>query len=169
MVCKYARFVIHYRNGLTVVEERETKSFWDDLPDKEYIHAIGLLFDPIPLNLVIEEEGKKMQVRYSAPEHSLKGSSRWQRSWFQYKRKTSTVARNIKEPSKVVSLLTGMIVDKQGSCVCMEVLPSMSVRTFFTTIHSLGLNLELFGIDLEEVNEPYMDDYSLVVLSEIED
>lgn len=53
MGLSYVRFVVHYRDGKTVIEDRNIPkgepSTWDLLEDKHDIIAVGVRYDPIPM------------------------------------------------------------------------------------------------------------------------
>jgi len=151
MGCSFARFVVHYRNGETVVEDRNDKHCWDNL-NKDDISAIGVLYDPLILN----ERGKDdRQLRLSDIPKSLvlKGSKRHNYRFFQFKTVDFQLGKSKDRNSgrHEINLTIGMVVDKEGHCIVLEALPDVNIRTYYTTVHSLRLNLELFEIDLDSI------------------
>lgn len=145
MKYKKAKFVIHYRDGQTYVENRNDPYSWDNRPIKP-ISALGILQDPIPIDKTDLETGRK--IRVTPNEHTLKGSFKKQFGFFQYKH--ASLIMQSGQKGKTHALTVGMVVNKKGDCVCMTIRHG-SVYTYFADVHSLTLNLELFGIKLEEL------------------
>ena len=152
MPCKFARFVVYYKNGETVVEDRTDGGFWDNLPSKENIIAMGILYDPLILN---ERDQDDKQLRLSNIPQSLilKGSKRHNYRFFQFKTIDLQVGKSkIRNSGRhEVNLTIGMVVDKEGHCIVLEAMPEVNIKTYYTTVHSLRLNLKLFEIKLEEI------------------
>lgn len=151
MGCSFACFVVFYKDGTTVVEDRSKGDFWDKLP-KDNIAAMGIKYDPLLLNEK-DKDGKQLRIT-NIPQHLiLKGSQRYNYRFFQYKTVDMQVG-----PSKVrkagrheINLTIGMVVDKEGHCIVLEAMPNVVIRTYYTTVHSLNLNLDLFEINLNEI------------------
>ena len=152
MVCSFARFVVFYKDGETVVEDRRINDFWDLLPDKENIAAMGIQYDPLILN---ERDQHGNQLRLSnIPQHLiLKGSRRHNYRFFQYKTVDMQVgnSKDRKAGRHEINLTIGMVVDKEGHCIVLEAMPGVVIRTYYTTVYSLSLNLDLFEINLNEI------------------
>jgi len=152
MVCTFARFVVHYRNGETVVEDRNDKYCWDNLI-KDDISAIGVLYDPLILN-ERDKEGKQLRLSDIPQSLVLRGSKRHNYRFFQFKTVDIQLGKTKERRSgrHEVNLTIGMVVDKEGHCIVLEALPGVNVRTYYTTVHSIRLNLDLFEINLEEIS-----------------
>ncbi len=150
MPCSFARFVVHYRDGNTIVEDRSQKYCWDNLP-KDDIIAMGILYDPLLLN-ERDYEGKQFRIT-NIPQHLiLKGSKNHNYRFFQYKTvEMRTASKKSPGGRYEVNLTIGMVVDKQGHCVVLEAMPGVVIRTYYTTVHHLRLNLDLFEINLNEI------------------
>lgn len=152
MPCSFARFVVYFKDGETVVEDRRISDFWDLLPDKENIIAMGIQYDPLILN---ERDQHGNQLRLSnVPQHLiLKGSKRHNYRFFQYKTADMQVgnSKDRKAGRHEINLTIGMVVDKEGHCIVLEAMPGVVIRTYYTTVYSLGLNLDLFDINLNEI------------------
>ena len=151
MPCTFARFVVFYKDGKTVVEDRSKGDCWDNLI-KEDIAAIGILYDPLVLN-ERDENGKQFRLPNIPKQLIIKGSKKYNYRFFQYKTVDVQVG-NSKERRAgrhEVNLTIGMVVDKEGHCIVLEAMPGVIIRTYYTTVHSLRLNLDLFEINLEEV------------------
>ena len=151
MVCTFARFVVHYRNGETVVEDRTDNKCWDNLI-KDDISAIGVLYDPLILN-ERDKDGKQLRLSDIPQSLVLRGSKRHNYRFFQFKTVDLQLGKTKERRSgrHEVNLTIGMVVDKEGHCIVLEALPNVNVRTYYTTVHSIRLNLELFEIDLNEI------------------
>lgn len=155
MVCSFARFVIHYRDGTTLVEDRKNPYSWDKAP-KENISALGILFDPGVIhvdNKVVRSDGNIL--RYPFDENTLRGSKKYKYGFFQYKDilfATSKVGK-FSSGRNELGLVIGIVLDKEGHCICMQGKPNRNISVFYTTVHSLGLGLELQGIKLEECGQ----------------
>jgi hypothetical protein len=155
MVCTFARFVIHYKNGETLIEDRKDSYCWDNA-SKKNISALGILFDPVLIfdvgspkdkpKPILDSTGK--QVRITLPEMTLKGSSRYQYQFFQQKEGILILQKG--EKQQTVALQIGMVIDSHGHCIVMQGKPYGQIKNFYTTVHSLGLNLDHFEIDLEK-------------------
>ena len=152
MVCTFARFVVHYKDGKTIVEDRKIPDFWDRL-NKENIAALGIQYDPLILN---EKDQNGNQLRLTnIPQHLiLKGSKQHNYRFFQYKTVDMQVGKSKERRSgrHEINLTIGMVVDKEGHCVVLEAFPDVVIRSYYTTVYSLGLNLELFEIVLNEIS-----------------
>lgn len=153
MGCSFARFVIFYKNGETIAEDRKIEDFWDLLPNKKNIAAMGIKYDPIMLNQK-DEYGNQLRLCDVPKYLILKGSKRHNYRFFQYKTVDMQVGQSKERRSgrHEVNLTIGMVVDKEGHCIVLEAMPNIVIRTYYTTIYSLGLNLDLFEIDLNEIN-----------------
>ncbi len=150
--CSFARFVVHYKNGETVVEDKRIHDFWDRIP-KENIAALGVQYEPLILD-ERDQYGKQLRLT-NIPQHLiLKGSKRHNYRFFQYKTADMQVGASKERRSgrHEVNLTIGMVVDKEGHCIVLEAFPDVVIRTYYTTVHSLGLNLELFEIDLNKIS-----------------
>lgn len=152
MTCSFARFVVFYKNGETVVEDKRIPNFWDLLPNKENIAAMGIQYDPLILN-ERDQHGNQLRLT-NVPQHLiLKGSKRHNYRFFQYKTAEMQVGNSRKREAgrHEINLTIGMVVDKEGHCVILEAMPDVVIRTYYTTVHSLKLNLDLFEINLNEI------------------
>ena len=152
MPCSFARFVVHYRNGETVVEDRSKGDFWDTLPNKRNIIAMGILYDALILN-ERDSDGKQLRLSNIPKKLILKGSKRHNYQFFQFKTVNLQIgaSKEHKSGRRETNLTIGMVVDKEGHCIVLEAMPNVGIRTYYTTTHSLRLNLELFEIDLNEI------------------
>jgi hypothetical protein len=139
---------VHYKNGETVVEDRTDSYFWDKLPNKENIIAMGILYDALVLDEK-DKDGKRLRLTNIPQSLVLKGSNRHNYRFFQFKTVDFHVGKI--HGKKEINLTIGMITDKEGHCIIMEALPDVNIKTYYTTVHSLRLNLELFDIKLEEI------------------
>ena len=81
MPCSFARFVVHYRNGETVVEDRSKGDFWDTLPNKKNIIAMGILYDALILN-ERDSNGKQLRLSNIPKKLILKGSKQHNYQFF---------------------------------------------------------------------------------------
>ena len=153
MPCSFARFVVHYKNGKTVVEDRTDSYFWDNLPNKENITAMGILYDPLILN-ERTQDGKQLRLTDIPQSLILKGSKRHNYRFFQFKTIDLQVGASQDQGSGryEVNLTIGMVIDKEGHCVVLEAMRDINIKIYYTTVRSLGLNLDLFEIDLNEIN-----------------
>lgn len=152
MPCSFARFVVFYKNGETVVEDKRIDDFWDLLPDKENIAAMGIQYDPLLLD-ERDQFGKPLRLS-NVPQHLiLKGSNRHNYRFFQFKTADMQVGKSKTRRSGKhdINLTIGMVVDKEGHCVVLEAMPDVVIRTYYTTVQSLRLNLDLFEINLNEI------------------
>ena len=151
MPCTFARFVVHYKNGETIVEDKNKGDCWDNLI-KENIAAIGILYDPLVLN-ERDENGKHFRLPNIPKQLILKGSKRHNYQFFQFKTVDIQLGASKERRSgrHEVNLTIGMVVDKEGHCIVLEAMPHVVIRTYYTTVYSLCLNLELFEINLDEI------------------
>lgn len=152
MPCSFARFVVYYKDGKTVVEDRSDNNCWDNLI-KDDIAAIGVLYDPLILNEK-DKNGKQLRISNIPQQLIIKGSKRHNYRFFQFKTVDMQLG-NSKERRAgrhEVNLTIGMVVDKEGHCIVLEAMPGVVIRTYYTTVHSLRLNLDLFEINLEEID-----------------
>ena len=152
MPCSFARFVVFYKDGTTVVEDRSKGDCWDALPNKNNIIAMGILYDPMVLN-ERDSNGKQLRISNLPQQLVLKGSKRHNYKFFQYKTVDMQLGKSKERNSgrHEVNLTVGMVVDKEGHCMVLEALPNVVIRTYYTTVYSLRLNLELFEINLKEI------------------
>lgn len=152
MSCSFARFVVFYKDGETVVEDRTDGAYWDNLPNKENIAAMGILYDPLILNEV-DQDGKRLRLPNIPQSLILKGSQRHNYRFFQFKTVVMQVGNSRGQQSgrHEVNLTIGMVIDKEGHCIVLEAMPGVIIRIYYTTIHSLRLNLDLFEINLNEI------------------
>jgi len=135
MTCPFARFVVHYKDGTTIVEDRSKKSHWDEI-SKQNISALGILYDPIPIG---ERDADGKPIRIRLPEYVLKGSKKYNYRFFQLKDKVLGPAKYGKEGT-VLGLVIGMITDSDGHCVVMWGTKDGTIKTAFTTVHSLTID-----------------------------
>lgn len=152
MPCSFARFVVFYKNGKTVVEDRSKSDCWDSMPNKNNIIALGILYDPLVLN-ERDEDGKQLRISNLPQQLILKGSKRHNYQFFQFKTVDMQIgnSKDRKAGRHEVNLTVGMVVDKMGHCIVLEAMPNVIIRTYYTTIYSLRLNLDLFKINLNEI------------------
>jgi len=152
MPCTFARFVVHYKNGETVVEDRTNGGFWDNLPNKEDIIAMGILYDPLILN-GRDQDGNQLRLSDIPQSLILKGSKKHNYRFFQFKTVDLQLGKtkNRNSGRHEVNLTIGMVVDKEGHCIVLEAMSGVNIKTYYTTVHSLRLGLELFEIKLEEI------------------
>lgn len=152
MPCSFARFVVHYKDGTTVVEDRSKKDCWDAL-SKENIAALGVLYDPLVLN-ERDANGKQLRISNLPQQLILKGSKRHNYRFFQFKTVDLQVggSKERNAGKHEVNLTVGMVVDNMGHCIVLEAYPNVVIRTYYTTTYSLRLNLDLFKIKLNEIN-----------------
>jgi hypothetical protein len=163
MVYRRGRFVIHYKDGSTYIEDRKDPHAWDNRPKKP-IAALGIQPDPNILVTLIDKEGNKktevpMKLESADPnikvvlgEMTLKGSWKYDYGFFmdkQAERLTGDGAYGIR---------LGMVVDKLGHCVCLEYVGTGSPRMYYTTCKSLDMDdnsLKVnYDINLEELPDP---------------
>ena len=151
MPCSFARFVVYYKDGNTVVEDRKDNYCWDNLI-KDDIAAIGMLYDPLVLNEK-DKNGRQLRISNIPQQLILKGSKRHNYRFFQFKTVDLQLGSTKERRSgkHEVNLTIGMVVDKEGHCIVLEALPDVNIRTYYTTVHSIRLNLDLFEINLEEI------------------
>ncbi len=152
MPCSFARFIVFYKDGTTVVEDRSKKDCWDAL-SKENIAALGILYDPLVLNEK-DKDGKNLRISNLPQQLILKGSKRHNYQFFQFKTVDLQLGNSkIRKAGKhEVNLTIGMVVDNKGHCIVLEAMPDVIIRTYYTTTFSLRLNLDLFKINLNEIN-----------------
>jgi len=151
MELSFARFIVYYKNGETVVEDKRIPDFWDRLP-KDNIAAMGIQYDPLVLN-EMDQQGNQLRLK-NVPQHLvLKGSKKHNYRFFQYKTVDMQLGRSKERKAgrHEVNLTIGMVVDKEGHCIVLEAMPNVVIRTYYTTVQSLHLNLDLFEIDLNEI------------------
>jgi len=152
MPCSFARFVVFYKNGKTVVEDKSKGDCWDILPNKNNIIAMGILYDPLVLN-ERDKDGNQLRISNLPQQLILKGSKRHNYQFFQFKTVDMQVgaSKDRKAGRHDVNLTVGMVVDKMGHCIVLEAMPGVVIRTYYTTTYSLRLNLDLFEINLNEI------------------
>lgn len=163
MVSPYSRFVVHYRDGETVVEDKNDPYAWDKLRDKDDILALGIKMDKLFLH--------KEKLRIERPQHMLYSSKNKRHFFFQTKEismmapEKDTVGVPIDGDDNIVDRNTGkwfnchrigMIFSKEGDCQVIDVDAFGNTKCYVTTLDSIlpHANLELFGIDLSRVGEP---------------
>lgn len=179
VACSFARFVIHYKDGSTLMEDRNDEYCWDNAPkfikrlvaEKDskgneievektfHISALGIQFDPVQLfdpetkKAIRDESGIPTRVVF--PEHVLRASSKYRYKYFQYKDTLTVTAEvgSFKRGKNELGVVIGMILDKAGHCIVMQGTPARAIKTFYTTIRSLGLSHDLFKVKLEELPE----------------
>ncbi len=153
MPISFARFVVFYKDGTTVVEDRNKKDCWDALPNKENIAALGILYDPLVLNEK-DKDGNQLRISNLPQQLILKGSKRHNYQFFQFKTVDLQIgnSKDRKAGKHEVNLTIGMVVDNKGHCIVLEAMPNVIIRTYYTTTYSLRLNLDLFKINLNEIN-----------------
>lgn len=157
MTCPFARFVVHYKDGTTITEDRTInkkingvkKSHWDII-SKQNISAMGILYDPISTG-ERDKDGKLIRIRL--PEYVLKGSKKYNYRFFQMKDKIIGPSHYGKTGT-VLGLVIGMIIDPEGHCVVKWGTKDGTIKTAYTTIHSLGIDQESllynYDINIEE-------------------
>jgi hypothetical protein len=174
--CPYAYFNIYYRNGKRLVEDRTDGLSWEKA-EKRNILGVGLQFDPMPLFEFIRvpiaedlldkeikfDKGFYIQhplpirnsdgshVRFKPDEHMLKGSQKYEYQFFFYK--TKIHKSNVKGEGTWKKVTLGMIVSPDGQCMVLEGYDGGRIRTYFTTLKSLGFvdqqSLDKQGIEGE--------------------
>ena len=152
MPCSFARFVVYYKNGEMVVEDRNDGYSWDNLKNKKNITAIGILYDPLILNEK-DEEGNQLRLTDVPKSLILRSSDKHEYRFFQFKTVDMQLGKSKDRSSGryETNLTIGMVVDKEGHCIVTEAMPDMKIRTYYTSVKELRLNLELFEIELEEI------------------
>lgn len=110
------------------------------------------VYDPLVLDS-IDKNGKQLRLTDIPQSLILKGSRRHNYRFFQFKTVDMQIgnSRERKAGRNEVNLTIGMVVDKEGHCVVLEALPEINIKTYYTNVHSLRLNLELFEIELEKI------------------
>ena len=155
MPISFARFVVFYKDGTTVVEDRSDPHCWDKLnnENKEKIAALGILYDPLVLN-EMDQDGNQLRISNLPQQLILKGSKRHNYQFFQFKTVDLQIgaSKNRKAGKHEVNLTIGMVVDNKGHCIVLEAMPGVIIRTYYTTTYSLRLNLDKFKINLNEIN-----------------
>jgi hypothetical protein len=157
MTCPFARFVVHYKDGTTITEDRSISKIVDgrkmshwDLLSKQNISAMGILYDPISTG-ERDKDGKTIRIRL--PEYVLKGSKKYNYRFFQLKDKVLGPQKYGKNGT-VLGIIIGMIIDPEGHCVVKWGTKDGTIKTAFTTVHSLNMDRESllynYDINLEE-------------------
>lgn len=155
MVSPYSRFVVHYRNGDTKVEDKNDPYSWDKLPNKDEFIAVGIKMDPLLLHDVKKRVGR--------PQHMLYSSRNKRYFFFQ----TKDISRLNPNPAHPLAIKreggkgwfnchrVGMVFTKEGDCQVIDVDQIGNSRCYVTTLDSIlpHANLELFGIELDRVGE----------------
>ena len=170
MVYKRGRFVIHYKDGSTYMEDRDDPHAWDNRPRKP-IAALGIQPDTnILVTMIKTDPATKKESKHEVPvdfssndpntkfilgEMTLKGSWKYNYGFWMDKladRKLFGGSR------KVWGMRIGMVVDKLGHCVVLEYVGTGSPRMYYTSCqsmqmdaHSLKVN---YDINLEELPDP---------------
>lgn len=127
----WARLVVTYKNGNSILENRTDPNFWETILKKN----ISSLSVQLTSDLNIK--------------HTLKASKNHSYQFFHYKWKKITFgggADNVKEAYGI-----GMVTNKNGDCQVLEVRPDGSVFAFASNVIEVGRNLDLHGIRLEEI------------------
>ena len=146
--CPYAFFVIYHRNGTKTVEDRTDGKSWEKA-EKRNIAAVGLQFDPIELNYKNE---KGEVLRHAMMDHVLKGSQRFEYQFFQFKKKTlRTDGVEAHKEGMFKCLSIGMVIDQVGHCMIMEAYAGGRIRTYYTTLRSLGF-VDQLSIDKQNIS-----------------
>ena len=130
--CPYAFFVIYYRNGNKLVEDRTDGLSWEKA-EKRNIAAVGIQHDPLPLEYKTPDG---VILRFAMDDNILKGSSRFEYQFFMFKKKIHQ--SNVKGTGTWKSFTVGMVVDSAGHCVVMEAFAGGRIRTYYTSLRSLG-------------------------------
>jgi len=174
MAYKYGRFVIHYKDGTTYIEDRNDPRAWDDRPRKP-IKAIGIQPDPVViLNQITKDPitGKETKkevtvnldstdpnVRFVMFESTLKGSFKFDYGFFMDKERDIRGGKQ----KEVHKIRIGVVVDNLGHCYCIEYVGTGSPRGYYTTVKSLGMDANSlkvnYDIDLEKLPDPH-DNYA---------
>lgn len=181
MVYKSGRFVIHYKDGTTYIEDRNDNHSWDKRPRKP-IKAIGIQPDStISINQVTTDPktGKeiKKQVNVNLGSHDpnvkfilneivLKGSFKFNYGFFMDRLTDQKIMRISKKgkwspvsEKNTWGIRIGVVVDNQGHCFCLEYVGTGSPRGYYTTVHSLGMDqnslVNNYDIHLEELPDPH--------------
>jgi len=147
----FARFVVFYKNGKTIVENRKDPHCWDNL-NKDNISAIGIVYDPLVLSEK-DANGKELRLSNVPQQLIIKGSKKHNYRFFQFKTVDMQLgnSKERKAGKHEINLTIGMVVDKEGHCIVLEAMAGVNIRMYYTTVHSIGLNLKLFEIDLNEI------------------
>jgi len=171
MVYKRGRFVIHYKDGTTYIEDRKDPHAWDNRPIKP-IKAIGIQPDSqIYVNQITTDSktGKQKKERitinldstdpntkFVLEEIVLKGSFKFDYGFFIDKFMDTKMVRGTKGNTWAIRL--GVVVDNLGHCYCLEYVGTGSPRGYYTTVHSLGMDrnslVNNYSIYLEELPDP---------------
>jgi hypothetical protein len=171
MAYKKGRFVIHYKDGTTYIEDRKNKNSWDERPRKP-IKAIGIQPDPVieisqirtdpktgeetKERVTIRLESTDPNVRYVMDEVVLKGSFKFDYGFFMDK--FSDLKAFGKSRAESWGIRMGIVVDNLGHCYCLEYVGNGSPRGYYTTVHSLDMDqnslINNYGINLEELPDP---------------
>lgn len=171
MVYKRGRFVIHYKDGTTYIEDRNDPHSWDNRPIKP-IKAIGIQPDPIiylneirtdpetgketKRQISVNLESTDPNVKYVMEEITLKGSFKHNYQFFIDKHSDLRVVAN--ETSDTWGIRMGVVVDNLGHCFCLEYVGTGSPRGYYTTLRSLGMDRNSqeknYQINLEELPSP---------------
>lgn len=152
-----ARFVIHYRDGSKFEEDRNDPHSWDNASKKDVL-ALGILPNPLVTG-EIDRDGN--HLRRIMPEHKLTASSKYFYAPFQMKLGEIVVVRG--NTQITYGLRVGFVLDEDGKCICLDMKNeegSYTFNTFYTTVYSLALNLDLLEIDLGECGKEIDDNRS---------
>ena len=87
-------------------------------------------------------------LRHVIDEHMLKGSLRYEYQFFHYK--TKLLKSNVPGSGIYKNLVLGMVVSPTGHCVVMEAYVGGRIRTYFTTLKSLGF-VDQLSIDKQGI------------------
>jgi hypothetical protein len=120
-------FIIHYSNGETITEKEKE---WTDVP-KENITSIQL-----------KDENTGLVHTLSCFNTDIQPLG-----WFQHK--VGLVRLDTMENIKDVEQEVGMIINKQGDCVILNLNKRTGyTKIYYSNIFRMGLNLKLHGIKL---------------------
>ena len=153
MVYKRGKFVIHYRDGTTYMEDKKDHNAWLNRPKKS-IKALAIYPEHSILATKILSDNKKVRAIIELKKDIqldpiiLRGSDKYEYGWFMDKHYES-----IPNPG-TYGIRIGMIVDPEGHCVCVEYVGNGMPRMYYTTVHSLHMDQNSlthnYNIDLKE-------------------
>ena len=126
----WARLVVTYKNGNSILENRSDPDFWELIP-KKGITSLSV------------------QLTHLGIAHTLKNSKVHNYQFFHYKWKKITFGGGKDSVKEAYGI--GMVTSKNGDCQVLEVRPDGSVYAFKSNVIEVGRNLDLHGIVLEEI------------------
>jgi len=131
----WARFVVEYRNGVRIYEDRSDPDCWVKLPKKN-ISAIGIeVYHPYHTTHMLDSRGRNCR-------------------FFQYKRRSKSFGLTSGVISTTdLAMGVGMVFNSAGDCIVLEVDPDGSCTVEMRNVIEDGRNLDLHGIDLTELDE----------------